>query len=121
MAEMIAGHLQNYRLPDTAVKRAAVNAASSGDNTLVAAVSGRKIKVLALVLAAASAVNVRLESGAGGTALTGVMSLTTSDLKVVLPPSVPGYHWCETAAGALLNLELSGAVQVSGCLIYYVE
>ena len=121
MGEMLAGVLQNRTLPDTAVKRASVSAASSGDNTLVAAVTGKKIKVLSLVLCAASAVTVALESGASGTALTGDMSLTANDLKVVFPPSEPGYHWVETAAGALLNLELSSAVQVSGCIVYYVE
>jgi hypothetical protein len=121
MAEVIAGVLQNWRLPDTAVKRAAVSAAGAGDNTLVAAVTGKKIKVLALVLCAAAAVDVRLESGAGGTALTGVMSLTAGDLRLVFPLAVPGYHWVETAAGALLNMELGGAVQVSGCIVYYEE
>ncbi len=121
MAEMLAGVLQNRYLPDTAVLRAAVSAASSGDNTLVAAVTGKRIKVLALVLVAASAVTVRLESGAGGTALTGVMNLAASDLRVVFPPSEPGYHWVETAAGELLNLELGDAVQVSGCVVYYTE
>ena len=122
MAQMVTGVLQKHDLPDTAVLRAAVSAASSGDNTLVAAVTGKKIKVLGLVLVGAGAVDVRLESGAGGTALTGVMSLTANgDLKIVFPMSEPGYHWVETAAGALLNLELSGAVQVSGCLVYYTE
>jgi hypothetical protein len=121
MGQMIAGVLQKNDLPDTAVLRAAVSGATSGNNTLVTAVTGKKIKVLSLVLAAASAVTVRLESGAGGTALTGVMSLTANDLKIVFPPAEPGYHWVETAAGALLNLELGGAVQVSGCIVYYTE
>lgn len=102
------------------VKRAAVSAASSGDNTLVAAVTGKRIKVLALVLVAAGAVTARLESAAGGTALTGVMSLITGT-PLVLPLTFPGYHWVETAEGALLNLELGGAVQVSGDLLYYEE
>jgi hypothetical protein len=121
MGEILVGLHQNYRLPDTAIKRAAVSGATSGNNTLVAAVTGKKIKVLGLVLVAASAVDVRLESGAGGTALTGVMSLTAGHLQLILPLAEPGYHWVETAAGALLNLELGGAVQVSGMIVYYVE
>ena len=68
MAEVLAGVLQSHRLPDGAVLRAAISGATSGNNTLVAAVTGKKIKVLGLVLCAASAVDVRLESGAGGTA-----------------------------------------------------
>jgi hypothetical protein len=122
MTQMRAGVLQKHDLPTTAVVRAYISAAYSGDNTLVAAVSGKKIKVLGLVLVAAGAVTVALESGASGTALTGDMSLTANgDLKVVFPMSEPGYHWVETAAGALLNLELGGAVQVSGCIVYYTE
>ena len=122
MAEMLAGILQKHVLPDTAVLRAAVSGATSGDNTLVTAVTGKKIKVLGLALVAASAVAVRLESGAGGTALTGVMSLTANGgLQWVLPMCEPGYHWVETTAGALLNMELGGAVQVSGVIVYYTE
>jgi hypothetical protein len=122
MAENLVGVLQRNYLPDTDILRAAVSGATSGNNTLVAAVTGKKIKVLSLVLVGAGAVNVRLESGAGGTALTGVMSLTANgDLKIVFPITEPGYHWVETAAGSLLNMELSGAVQVSGCIVYYTE
>jgi hypothetical protein len=121
MAQMVAGVLQKNDLAEREVLRAAVSVASVGDNTLVAAVSGKKIKVLGLMLVAPSKVDVRLESGASGTALTGVITLSGYGFRVVWPPSEPGCHWVETAAGALLNLELSGAVQVSGCLVYYVE
>jgi hypothetical protein len=75
-----------------------IDAAGNGDKTLVAAVSGKKVRVLSCFLIAAGAVNVRFESGAGGMALTG---------------------WFETAS-ALLNPELSGAVRVDGCLTYAV-
>lgn len=103
------------------ILRAAISAASSGDNTLVAAVTGKKIKVLGIWMIASGDVDVRLESGAGGTALTGVASLAADGNGYVLPMSRPGLHWFETAAAALLNLELSGAVQVSGSLVYYAE
>lgn len=98
------------------IKRAVIDHAASGDNTLVAAVTGRKIRVLSLFLIVAGAVNVRFESGAGGTALTGVMNFGAAGDGVVL-----GYNplgWFETAAGSLLNLELSGAVSVDGALQY---
>lgn len=98
------------------VQRAAVSASGSGDNTLVAAVTGKKIRVLSLVLSAAGAVNVRLESGAGGTALTGVMVMAAAGDQIVLPFNPLG--WVETAAAALLNLELSGAVAVTGVVNY---
>lgn len=108
-------------LYDQDIKRAAVSGAASGDNTLVAGVTGKKIKVLGLLLVADSTVAIRLESAAGGTAITGVMTTTAENLTICLPMTVPGHQWVETAASALLNMELGGAVQVSGCIVYYLE
>jgi hypothetical protein len=48
-------------------KFVAVNVASSGDNTLIAAVADKKIRVLSVTLIAGDEVTVRFESGAGGT------------------------------------------------------
>lgn len=92
---------------------AAISAASSGDNTLVAAVSGKKIRVLSYTLVPASSVAMRFESGAGGTALSGVMTSAA-----ILKADYNERGHFETAAGALLNLELGGAVQVSGHITY---
>lgn len=94
---------------------AAISGSTSGDNTLVAADSTKKIRVFALSIVAASAVNVRFESAAGGTALTGVMSFAANG-GYVLPFNPAG--WFETAANQLLNMELGGNVQVSGHLTY---
>ena len=96
-------------------KFAKIDAASSGDNTLVAAVASRKIRVVALFLVSAGTVTVRFESGAGGTALTGQMELTAQS-GFCLPFSPVG--WFETASNTLLNLELSGAISVDGTLVY---
>jgi hypothetical protein len=92
-----------------------IDAASSGDNTLLAAVTSKKIRVLAAFLVAAGTVNVRFESGTGGTALTGQMNLV-ANTGFVLPYNPVG--WFETASNTLLNLELSAAVSVDGCLTY---
>lgn len=98
------------------VKRAAVAATTLGDNTLVAAVSGKAIRVLSVALVASGGANtVRFESGAGGTALTGQMDLG-ADGQLVLQDNPGG--WFVTAAGALLNLELSAGTSVAGCLTY---
>jgi len=94
---------------------AAISGASSGDNTIVAANATKKIRVFALAIVAAGAVNVRFESAAGGTALTGVMSFAANG-GYVLPYNEAG--WFETAVNELLNMELGGAVQVSGHLTY---
>jgi len=103
-------------MPQSEVQYAAIAAAALGDNTLVAAVTGAQIRVLAIALVATGGANtVRLESGAGGTALTGLMDLI-ADGQLVLPYNPAG--WCQTAAGSLLNLELSAATAVAGMLTY---
>ena len=97
-------------------KRAAIDAASSGDNTLVAAVTGKKIRVLALAITmTGTAVTIRFEDGAGGTALTGQMQPTQGQTGTL--PFNPG-GWFETSAATLLNLELGGAQSVDGVLVY---
>jgi hypothetical protein len=91
-------------------------AASATDNTLVAAVAGKKIRVIALVLVASGgANNARFESGTAGTALTGVMNIGANG-QLILPANRAG--WFETAAATLLNLELSAATAVGGMLTY---
>lgn len=97
------------------VKYAVIDFASSGDNTVVAAVTDKKIRVLSLFLVAAGAVDVRFESGAGGTALTGQMNLV-ANTGFVLPYNPHG--WFQSGESALLNLELSAAVSVDGSITY---
>lgn len=96
-------------------KRAVIDAATSGDNTLIAAIASTKIRVLQVVLIAAAAVTVRFESGAGGTALTGQMQLAANG--GFSSGFCPAGH-LETNAGELLNLELSGAISVDGWIVY---
>lgn len=96
-------------------KYAIIDAATLGDNTIVAAVTGKKLRVLALFLVAAAAVTARFESAAGGTALTGQMVLAANGV-LTLPFNPEG--WFETAAAALLNLELSAAVSVDGAVTF---
>lgn len=97
---------------------AAFDGLTAGDNTLVAAVAGRKIRVLAAVIAGTGAATVAFESTAGGDALTGDMgvSIAAEVDSIVLPHNPAG--WFETVAGELLNLEVAGAGSVSGCLTY---
>ena len=98
---------------------AAISGATSGNNTVVAARTGVKIRVLSYTLVAASAVTVRFESGADGTALTGVMSIGANG--GISTTYNPAGHF-ETAVSTLLNMELGGAVQVSGHITYqFVE
>ena len=108
--------LPDYLLPAVLTpKYASVDVNTSPNSTLIAAVASKKILVLGCVLIAAGAVNIRFEDGAGGSALTGVMNLTTNS-GFTLPFSEIG--WFKTSAGTLLNLELSGAIAVAGTLTY---
>lgn len=97
------------------VQYGVIDVVSSGDNTLRAAVAARKIRVHSVWLIAAGSVNVRFESGAGGTALSGQMNLVAST-GFVLPHNPAG--WFETAVNTLLNLELSAAISVDGGFTY---
>lgn len=97
------------------VKYAVITSSGAGDVTAVAAVAGKKIRVLSYYIRQSAAGTVRFESGAGGTALSGVMVTTTADLVVQGEYSPVGHF--ETAAGALLNIE-AGTAAVMGHLTY---
>lgn len=104
-------------LQNTAVQFAVISASGVGDNTIVAAQGPRKkIRVLSYVIVAKAATTARFESGASGTALTGVMSLAINN--IVQSGYTPYGHF-ETAANALLNLETS-ADGLYGHLAYVV-
>ena len=94
---------------------AVIDHAASGDNTLVAAVAGFKIRVLSITLVSGGTVTVRFESAASGTALTGQMQLTAQ--AGFSSGYSPVGHF-ETISGELLNLELGGAVSVDGFMTY---
>lgn len=95
----------------------AISAASSGNNTLVAAVSGKQIVVTSFFLIADAAVTAKFQSGAGGTDLSGAMSFAANG-GIVVPDSGSPDGWFATVAGQLLNLNLGGANGVRGTLNY---
>lgn len=97
-------------------KFAAISASSSGDNTIVAAVTSKKIRVLAYNLMGAGAVNARFQTAVAGAYLTGLKYIAAAGGGICAPYNPLG--WFETVAGDLLNLELSGAVAVGGELVY---
>jgi len=94
---------------------AVINVSSSGDNTLVAAVTSKVIRVLAYTLVCDNAVAVKFTSGAAGTALTGAMSFAANG--GATPPYCEKGHF-QTASNTALVLNLSGAVGVRGHLTY---
>ncbi len=100
---------------------AAISASSSGDNTIVAAVGNRKIRVMNYTLIAAGDVSVTWKSGS--TAISGAMALTTNG---GMAPSAGSAGTngldgvLETAGGSALVLNLSAAVSVGGHIRYEV-
>jgi len=97
------------------VKFAVITSAGAGDVEAVAAVAGKKIRVLAYYIRQSAAGTVRFESGAAGTALSGVMVTTTADL--VVQGNYCPMGLLETAAGASLSIE-AGTAAVMGHLTY---
>lgn len=98
---------------------APISASSSGDNAVVAGVTSKKIKVLSVALVSSGTVSVKWRSNT--TDLSGAMPLVANS-GFVLPASSPGQgNYFETVAGQALNINLSGAVAVSGHISYYVE
>jgi len=109
------------------LKRANIIASSSGTNELVAAVEGKKIRVVSIAVIATSATAVNLYFNDGTASLFGGASnkVTIQSTGVdgpagfVLPYNPAG--WMETAAvNRAINLNLSGAVAVAGS-VQYVE
>lgn len=96
-------------------KYAPISCASSGSNTLIAAVPSRQILVLSVALIASGPVGITFKSAAAGAALTGEILLLANG-GFVLPHNP--YGWFITALGELLSLNLSLAVAVGGCLSY---
>jgi len=101
----------------TGLKRASVSVttAGAGNGTLVAAVASKIIRVYGVVLSSSAAVNIKFQSGTGGTDLTGPLSLAANG--GFSAAFVPVGHF-QTAEGVLLNLNLDAAATVGGWLIY---
>lgn len=105
------------------VKTAVIAASAAGDNQVVAAVSGFKLRVLGYVLSASAAVNAKWKSGVGGGATdkTGLLYPAANGGAVapLAPPDrgAPRF-WFETNAGEALNLSLSGAVATGSHVTY---
>jgi hypothetical protein len=93
---------------------AAIAVSASGDTTLVAAVPGLRIVLLAYNYMANGTVNAKWKSGAG-TDITGLAYLVANTGKVA--PFNPA-GWCITAVGQALVLNLSASIAVGGELSY---
>jgi hypothetical protein len=103
---------------------AVINTAAAGDTTVVAAVSGKKIRVKSVQVAnqVATAQAVKLRSGT-----TDLHAALALPLAVGIPLDVqddgdgPDDFLVETVAGALLAINLSAATAVTGLIVYSLE
>jgi hypothetical protein len=92
---------------------AVISASSSGDNAIVAAVTGKRIRVLSYLLVANAAVNAKWRSAT--TDVTGLLYLAANGGAAC---AFEGLGCFQTAVGEALNLNLSGAVAVGGHCTY---
>lgn len=116
MTQVVAYNNGSPLVDGQLVKTAVIDTATS-DAELVAAATGKRIRVhsLYLINGHTAAQTVRFESSAGGTALSGQMIFAANG-GLVLPWSDAG--WFETVAGQALTIELAGATTVDGGLRY---
>jgi len=92
-----------------------INASASGITTQIASVSGKKIRVIALVLTSNGTVNVKFQSSTTPTDKTGLFyEVANTGFSMPLNP----YGWFETISGEALNINLSAAIAVGGILQY---
>ena len=93
---------------------ASIAVSASGDNSIVAAVTSKIIRVLSLKITANGAVNAKWRSAT--TDVTGLSYFAAAGDGEVLPFNPLG--WFQTASGVALQVNLSAGVAVGGHLTY---
>lgn len=99
----------------TTVLRTFANPASLGDNSIVAAVSGKKIRVISASIVSASANSIKFRSGT-----TDISALYAFAANGGMVLDFNEHGWFETAAGEALQLNLSAAAAVGISIQYQV-
>ncbi len=99
-------------------KFAIINVTSTGDSTIVSAVSGKKIRVLSYVVTGDTAGTFRWE-GPAATPISGLMLMTVSTVGsgYVEAAFNPMGHF-ESASGSALTVEMATANDLQGHLTY---
>ena len=112
--------MPTYRDPSTnrVITIAPISVNTSGDNTLIAAVAGKRICVVSVLLIPdADSVKVRFDSD--DTILSGVMNLSKAGNGFFLPPANAPHIVTDTGDALILNLD--AAVTIAGYIQYYTE
>ena len=94
----------------------AIIAGSGTDNTIVAAVATKKIRVLSYHIMSLVGNNIRFQSGTGASNLLTGFSYIGSNGGLVAPYNPMG--WFETSGNNLLNIKMTAAQSIGGCLTY---
>ena len=104
------------------VKSAAISVSALGDNTIVAAVAGKVIVVVALLLenGVATANSVTVKDGAANL-LSGAMPLNTAGVPLFLDEKTDFEYYSTSNSANNLVLNLSAATLVTGTVWYILE
>lgn len=95
---------------------AKIDIAGSGDNTVIAAATGFRYLIRRLYLRAANTVTIKMRSAT--TDLSGAMPFVAND-ELMLDEMYSGQTpWFMTATGEAFNINLGGAVAVTGMVVY---
>lgn len=95
------------------LEEAAINHAANGDNTIIAARTGQRIRVYQLFFVVNAAVNIIFKEGSNN--LTGTINMLANGSFVL---DFSGYPWFTTASGSAFLINLSAAQQVSGRIYF---
>jgi len=105
-------------LDDGTTLQAAIDFAGATTSVIVAAVTGKKIKIVNLLLTVAGETNITFKSASDS--ISGPMDFGGTDEPRGMVLS-NGTHPLETVAGEAFGIASSLAVQVSGVVTYYTE
>ena len=94
------------------VKQVVLSEVTIANNEIVAAVAGKSIRMISMMLTVAGAVNIQWKSGTA--ARSGLMEF--ADSGGMTHSAQDGILW--TAIGAALNLDADSVAQISGTLTY---
>lgn len=94
----------------------AISFSNTGDNTVVAAVAGKSVRVFRIFFVCSAATNVTIKDGAG-TNLTGAMSMGANG-GFTLDYMDGSEPWFFTSSGNAFIINQSGTAQISGTVFY---
>jgi len=103
-------------LPGNDLTGAVIDASSTGNNTIVAAASGKNVLVYKIFFVVSAATTVTFKDGAS-TNLTGAITMTAGGAFVLDIDSEP---WFTTTGGNAFVISQSGTAQISG-RAYYIR